>query len=364
MAKMFYTLEEASERLGLDEEAIKALAQEGQLQQFRDRDKLMFKREQIDDMADSSGSSQAIPLSGLQLDDDGADQTRLDSTGLGATGMGNSGLEGTGITLLDDSDDSVIRAADDTNAATSLGADLDAFDSGSSAGRSAMEGTGVSVFDAGEVDDADPMAQTAMTAGIDDEELALESVGSGSGLLDLTRESDDTSLGAELLDEIYPGGSATGESAFAMESSVGSSGVFDGAMGMDTGAGASGPSGLEHLGASGTGSVASSAVFTSPSADDSVAGVHSTPMMASGADEGYDPVGSGMSAGLLFAALLALGIGLAVSASAAMGYRSTLLDVFIGDGGATGRFLLFGGLLILAVVLGVVGTVVGKAAAR
>ena len=28
---------------------------------------------------------------------------------------------------------------------------------------------------------------------------------SGSGLMDLTRESDDTSLGAELLDEIYPG---------------------------------------------------------------------------------------------------------------------------------------------------------------
>ena len=215
-------------------------------------------------------------------------------------------------------------------------------------GTAAMEGTGVSVFDAGEVDDADPMAQTAMTAGIDDEELALESVGSGSGLLDLTRESDDTSLGAELLDEIYPGGSQTGESAFAMESSVGSSGVFDGAMAMDTGAGASGPSGLEHLGASGTGAAASSAVFTSP--DDSGPGVHTAPVMSSGVEEGYDPVGSGMSAGLLFAALLALTIGLAVSASAAMGYRSTLLDVFVGDGGAAGRFLLFGGLLVLAVV--------------
>src|SRR5262249_18328283 len=34
-----------------------------------------------------------------------------------------------------------------------------------------------------------------------------EGVGSGSGLLDLTRESDDTSLGAELLDEIGPKGS-------------------------------------------------------------------------------------------------------------------------------------------------------------
>ena len=351
MAKMFYTLEEASERLGLDEEAIKTMAQEGQLQQFRDRDKLMFKREQVDQMADSSGSSQAIPLSGMDLDDDLSDQTNL---------------EGTGITLLDDSDGTTIHGADDSNAATSLGADLDSFDSaGTSAGMSGsgLEGTGVSVFDAGEVEEVDPMAQTAMTGGIDDEELALESVGSGSGLLDLTRESDDTSLGAELLDEIYPGGSQTGESAFAMESSVGSSGVFDGAMAMDTGAGASGPSGLEHLGASGTGAAASSAVFNSP--DDSSPGGHAAPVMAAGyVEEGYDPVGSGMSAGLLFAALLALAVGLAVSASAAMGYRSSLLDVFVGDGGATGRFLLFGGLLVLAVILGVVGTVVGKAASR
>ena len=36
-----------------------------------------------------------------------------------------------------------------------------------------------------------------------DDDLTLESVGSGSGLLDLTRESDDTSLGAELLEEVY-----------------------------------------------------------------------------------------------------------------------------------------------------------------
>ena len=38
-------------------------------------------------------------------------------------------------------------------------------------------------------------------------------IGSGSGILDLTKESDDTSLGAELLDEIYSGDSdATKES--------------------------------------------------------------------------------------------------------------------------------------------------------
>jgi hypothetical protein len=33
-------------------------------------------------------------------------------------------------------------------------------------------------------------------------ELSLETVGSGSGLLDLTREADDTSLGRDLLEEV------------------------------------------------------------------------------------------------------------------------------------------------------------------
>jgi hypothetical protein len=51
------------------------------------------------------------------------------------------------------------------------------------------------------------------------DQVNLEGVGSGSGLLDLTRESDDTSLGAELLDEITPGGSKRG---VAGEAGVGS----------------------------------------------------------------------------------------------------------------------------------------------
>jgi hypothetical protein len=64
----------------------------------------------------------------------------------------------------------------------------------------------VGVFEEDEVEiDADPMATTQITAATTDDQLRLEGTGSGSGLLDLTREADDTSLGAELLDEIYPG---------------------------------------------------------------------------------------------------------------------------------------------------------------
>ncbi len=53
---------------------------------------------------------------------------------------------------------------------------------------------------------ADPMAKTLMTGG--DEHLGLDGSGGGSGLLDLTRESDDTSLGAELLEGIDMGDTA------------------------------------------------------------------------------------------------------------------------------------------------------------
>ncbi|MBN2562389.1 MAG: hypothetical protein JXQ75_15805 [Phycisphaerae bacterium] len=60
---------------------------------------------------------------------------------------------------------------------------------------------GISVFDDEDLAiEADPMGETQIAASVEE----LDSVGSGSGLLDLTRESDDTSLGPELLDVISP----------------------------------------------------------------------------------------------------------------------------------------------------------------
>jgi hypothetical protein len=62
---------------------------------------------------------------------------------------------------------------------------------------------GISIFDDEDlqIESADPMAKTQIAPSIEDQ-TSLEGVGSGSGLLDLTRESDDTSLGAEVLDHI------------------------------------------------------------------------------------------------------------------------------------------------------------------
>ncbi|MCG8508947.1 MAG: helix-turn-helix domain-containing protein, partial [Rhodospirillales bacterium] len=67
MAKMFYTLEEAAEKLGLDENAVKDMAQSGKLQQFRDRDKLMFKRDQVDAMVGPAAGESGLDESGIPL---------------------------------------------------------------------------------------------------------------------------------------------------------------------------------------------------------------------------------------------------------------------------------------------------------
>ncbi len=223
MAKMFYTLEETKAALGRSEEEIKQLAREGRLREFRDGPRLMFKADQVDNLkSDLSG---------------GGDQVSLGPSDSGAPiGMGDSKghLSGSGISLAD-TDFGKSPGAGMVKEDTALAADLGL--SGTAAGipspgrsdpRSGTKSgsrVGVNVF--GDLDDsshADPMAQTAIGSGIQDQ-INLEGVGSGSGLLDLTRESDDTSLGAELLDEISPGGGGGGARRGTMQSADSSMGM-------------------------------------------------------------------------------------------------------------------------------------------
>ncbi len=216
MAKMFYTLEEVAQKLGKSTEDVKQMADNGKLQLFRDGEKTMFKCSQVDAMA-------------------GAD--RLTLTGesnsmLDVKGDTNPDLMGTGITIFDSDQ---IKSAGDSMASSGVG-----MKTGSTAielaGRSepvkpvdAPISDKVSVFDPDEVREADSMAATQADAkfNMKDEDLALESVGSGSGLLDLTRETDDTSLGAELLDEIYPSNNTESQDIKMDTAAIGSTGIFD-----------------------------------------------------------------------------------------------------------------------------------------
>lgn len=307
MAKMFYTLDEAAQKLGINTDKIKEMAAKGELQQFRDRDKLMFKRDQIDSLAGGSGDSDSgspIPL--IPSDD-------TDAISLADTHMtGKAGLTSTG-----------------TGTKTGTGT-----------------GSGMSVFGPDEVEPVDPLAQTAVTNPMADTaqgDLSLESVGSGSGLLDLTRESDDTSLGAELLDEIYPGGTNAGEGSLA--SGIGSSGVFESAISMDTGTGATGSGGLTDLQGG------------APSSMGAAGGVGGVAIATY--DTGTDSAGSGLGAGLLLGTTISLAIALIVAVSAISGVKSAITGMITSDGMMYAVWC--GGLLVLSLILGGIGMMVGKA---
>ncbi len=209
MAKMFYTLDETKAALGRNEEEIKQFTREGKLREFRDGPRLMFKADQVESLkADigvgagggaGGGSGTGI---GLAPSDSGLPLSLADSK--------PSGGSGSGVSLADTDTSGGPGAKEDTALASDLGLagsvggvpspSRSGSMSGSVLGRSA---SGINVFNPDEVEHADPGAQTAVNPAISDQ-VNLEGVGSGSGLLDLTRESDDTSLGAELLDEITP----------------------------------------------------------------------------------------------------------------------------------------------------------------
>lgn len=180
MAKAFYSIDEVCELLGKSQDEIRELVREGTLREFRDAGKIFFKAEDVKKLSGgeaASGDSGEITLEPAEEElPEVAD------------------AEGTSVIGLEPVDESgEPRGSGEPGG---LEADKDTV----------ITASGIGVFDDDELEiDADPMAETQITASPGEDQVSLEGTGSGSGLLDLTREADDTSLGAELLDEIYPG---------------------------------------------------------------------------------------------------------------------------------------------------------------
>lgn len=188
MAKMFYTAEEAADRLGRSEEQLKGLVREGKLREFRDAGTVNYKVGDVDALVESAPPAV-----------DSADSSEDSALSASASGdillepVEDSSIEfaPTGSDIIDLAESESSLTASGTAAATKAKGDT------------VVPSVGVNVFDDEELDEqVDPLAQTAVT---DVAGLGMEGAGSGSGILDLTRESDDTSLGQELLDEIYTG---------------------------------------------------------------------------------------------------------------------------------------------------------------
>jgi excisionase family DNA binding protein len=300
MAKMFYTTDEAAQKLGISGDQLKTLVSENKLREFRDGAKVMFKVDQVDKLASdrkagtSSGTKASASATGISLADSAI--SLADSRGPDTISLADSASP---------------TAKDDT----------------------VVTGAGQQVFKPGEVKAADTGAQTRIESAIDDQ-LSLEGVGSGSGLLDLTRESDDTSLGAELLDEIYPGGDSKGESGIGS-----ASGIFvEKPAGGSTAGESSGPSGLENVAA---------AVPASP------------PVVVADVGEPYDR-SSGALGGVAFASVLVSLVTLVIALTFFTGATPKWVHM-ITDGGFLYAVLFGVALAVLTVIFSLIGFVVGKA---
>ena len=139
MAKMFYSLEEAAQKLGMDVDDVQALTESGQLQEFRDQDKIMLKVEQVDLLAgDNDDSGGMIPLA----DSGEIEPISMSSSG-SAPAMDMADPDQTGVSIFDpeDEDDADPAAATQVSPSMAGFADFgDAAASGSGLASLALEG--------------------------------------------------------------------------------------------------------------------------------------------------------------------------------------------------------------------------------
>lgn len=254
MAKMYYNVEETLEKLGCNEDQLRGLVRGGKLREFRDAGKLNYKVEDVDRLVSEQGSLGGSSSGELSLEDSGEISLLPDETPVGGLSLtepptkpgrggsdspidlsGSSGelkleesgemrspagkggsstgglqLGGSGELKLEDSGTEL--ELEDSRGLGSDAMSLDEVDKdrveGMKKDDTVITNIGISVFDDEDLEiAADPMAKTMLTSGGEDH-LGLDGSAGGSGLLDLTRESDDTSLGAELLEGIDMGDTA------------------------------------------------------------------------------------------------------------------------------------------------------------
>ncbi|MBM4110124.1 MAG: helix-turn-helix domain-containing protein [Phycisphaerae bacterium] len=369
MSRLFYSLEEAAAKLKRSPAELLQMAQAGQLQEFRDKDQIKFKAADIDQLAqtdddgldlelgDLGGSSSGgfdLPLSGSRaggpaLAGDGLDldldlgapsaappppSEPADDDLLGGLHLADSGAGTPAFGLADSGAGRNVPPPTPSGDDDLLG-ELGLGDSGAShipsvgladsnPGRAASgarptvgladSGASGGMADSGGA----PSPGVAADGGLSDSGLNLETVGSGSGLLDMTRDAaDESSAGLQLFEEVSADESAPNAS----------SGLF-----AEVGAGAEGETDAPAaaIGAFGVGVVAA-------------------PEEVSGA-------WSGASAGLMLGAAACLTICLVIAIGTSLGGTPSLTGMIKDD-----MMMWLGGLAGAVIVFGVAGFFIGKA---
>ncbi len=240
MAGMFYTLQEVIEKLGKTEAEIKTFVREGKLREFRDGAKQLYKIEDVEALAGAAKNGSAVLSDSLEISIDetgdvslapeeldvlmgsGKGKTKAPETDfqLDETGelMAEETLGGTPKAKKTDDDILLTPAADGTSAVSdsiSIAGDSAKQDSSLTEEDTKISAVGDSINVLGESDtdfnvtddtSSDTKIAPEKPKGADgrlDNDVNLDAGGSGSGLLDLSLQADDTSLGA-VLDDIYP----------------------------------------------------------------------------------------------------------------------------------------------------------------
>jgi excisionase family DNA binding protein len=188
MAGMFYSLREAAKKLNKTADEVKKLVEQGKLREFRDGPNQLFKIDEVEAL--------------------------ISEAGMGLPGQGPASAAEQPIEL----DEDEILLVPETSEGSAI--DMGDIDSELSEADTATTGEGLDIIGetSGEhqlTDDTVVEATGTGSVGADltgaiDEDVNLDSFGSGSGLLDLSLQADDTSLGG-ILDEIYTPEGAEGE---------------------------------------------------------------------------------------------------------------------------------------------------------
>ncbi|MGD0551783.1 MAG: helix-turn-helix domain-containing protein [Sedimentisphaerales bacterium] len=199
MAGMFYSIKEVSEKLGKSEDEVRQIVKSGRLREFRDGPNLLFKVDEVNSLlSDTSFMAVNKPsdtAAAAKSEEAGADEILLapETTGTPEKGGEELQLTDADTQIVDDG----IKVLGDTDSLSKEGSDETSGSPGKEASLEEIE-----------------------------KDASLDTFGSGSGLLDLSLQADDTSLGG-ILDEIYtPGGEgkapAAGEPAAASAPAEGS----------------------------------------------------------------------------------------------------------------------------------------------
>ncbi len=165
MSKMYYTEDEAAGLLNCTPAELTQKVRDKELRLFQDGDRKMFMASEVDALASPPAEEEEVELAPVTPNA----PTRDDSATLSTGHDTGEVISADGISIFDDDDL--------------------------------------------EIESADPMAKTQIAPGLQDQ-IGLDGIGSGSGLLDLTHESDDTSLG-EVIDGIVPDADDSGAPAAA-----------------------------------------------------------------------------------------------------------------------------------------------------